>query len=94
MSPARVLDVGPLARLVEVEPGSAAAWAAAVRAADLRGVVDIVPAARTVLVNCADRRAVAGLTAWLADLDASAEQWADRLEGSHAVVEIPVTYDG
>lgn len=93
MSPARVLDVGPLARLVEVEPGSAAEWAAAVRAADLRGVVDIVPAARTVLVSCADRRAVAGLTAWLADLD-SPEQWADRLEGDHAMVEIPVTYDG
>ena len=37
------------------------AWAAAVRAADLPGVVDIVPAARTVLVSCPDRVAVAVL---------------------------------
>ena len=94
MSPAQVLDVGPLARLIEVEPGSAAAWAAAVRAADLPGVVDIVPAARTVLVSFADRAAVAALTSRLADLDASAEQWAGRLASSHAVVEIPVRYDG
>ena len=94
MSQAQVLDVGPLARLIEVEPGGAAAWAAAVRAADLPGVVDIVPAARTVLVSFLDRAAVAVLTSRLAELDTSAEQWADRLASSHAVIEIPVTYDG
>ena len=94
MSPAQVLDVGPLARLIEVEPGGAAAWAAAVRAADLPGVVDIVPAARTVLVSFLDRAAVAVLTSRLAELDTSAEQWADRLASSRAVIEIPVRYDG
>ena len=55
MSPARILDVGPLARLVEVAPGTAAAWAVALRADDIAGVVDVVLAARTVLVRCVDR---------------------------------------
>ena len=54
MSPVTVLDVGPLARLVEVDTGHRSRWAAALRADDLAGVVDIVPAARTVLVRCAD----------------------------------------
>ena len=99
MSPARVLDVGPLARLVEVEPGTAAAWAAALRASGVVGVVDVVPAARTVLVTCADRAAVAAVTSRLSAIDASADRWAEEVEHGHVeagcgVVEIPVIYDG
>jgi KipI family sensor histidine kinase inhibitor len=86
----RVLDVGPLARLVEVAPGTAAAWAVALRAEGIPGVVDVVPAARTVLVRCADRSAVALVTSRVPHIDASAE---DPRHG-HAVVEIPVVYDG
>ena len=99
MSPARVLDVGPLARLIEVEPGTAAAWAAGLRAEGVAGVVDVVPAARTVLVRCIDRAAVAALTARLAHLDGSGERRAGDLEPGDVepgqeVVEIPVAYDG
>lgn len=94
MSPARIIDVGPLARLIEVEAGTAAAWAAALRSAGLGGVVDVVPAARTVLVSCIDRAAVAALTARLAHLDASGDGRAGDVEHGRAAVEIPVVYDG
>lgn len=94
MSRVRVLDVGPLARLVEVAPGTAAAWASALRAARLPGVVDIVPSAHTVLVSCADRAAVALVTSQLAHIEASAERQVEGLERGAAVVEIPVVYDG
>ena len=95
MSPARILDVGPLARLVEVAPGTAAAWAAALRADDIAGVVDVVPAARTVLVRCVDRASAAQVTSRLAHLDAPTLRQVDRDEPDRvAVVEILVVYDG
>jgi KipI family sensor histidine kinase inhibitor len=94
MSPVTVRDVGPLARLVEVPPGTAAAWAAALRAADLAGVVDIVPAARTVLVCCADRSTAATVPSVVSQIDASTTGWAEGDERERAVVEIPVVYDG
>lgn len=94
MSPVTVRDVGPLARLVEVAPGTAAAWATALRAADLPGIVDIVPAARTVLVCCGDRSTAAAVTSAAAQIDASTTGWAVDREHDRAVVEIPVVYDG
>jgi KipI family sensor histidine kinase inhibitor len=89
----RVLEAGPLARLVEVEPGTAAGWAAALRGEGVRGVVDIVPAARTVLVCCADRQAVAQVVARVPHI-ASAAGHVDDGTGGHRIVEIPVVYDG
>jgi len=94
MSRANVLDVGPLARLVEVAPGTAAAWAAVLRADDIAGVVDIVPAARTVLVRCADRSTAARVSSRVSHIDASALRHVDRDDDDRAVVEIPVVYDG
>ena len=95
MSRARVLDVGPLARLVEVAPGTAAAWATALRADDIAGVVDIVPAARTVLVRVRRPLERGTVTSRLSHLDAIGS-----CDGSivtrrdRVVVEIPVVYDG
>jgi KipI family sensor histidine kinase inhibitor len=94
MIPVTVRDVGPLARLVEVAPGTAAAWAAALRAADLAGIVDIVPAARTVLVCCADRSTAATVTTVASQIDAFTPDRADGRERDRAAVEIPVVYDG
>jgi KipI family sensor histidine kinase inhibitor len=94
MSLTRVLDIGPLARLVEVAPGTAATWAAALRAADLPGIVDVVPAARTVLVSCADRSTAGQVTSRVPDIDAAALRWVDEHAADHGIVEIPVVYDG
>lgn len=71
------------------------ALAAALQAADVPGVVDVVPAARTVLVVLDD----AATTADLARVeDAVREAWASRTAVAHpgegSVVEIPVVYDG
>jgi KipI family sensor histidine kinase inhibitor len=90
----RVLEVGPLARLVEVEPGSAAGWAAALRAEDLPGVIDVVPAAQTVLVRCIDRSTIARVTALVPHIDVSASGSPEHRAGGNRVVEIPVVYDG
>ncbi len=90
MSAVTVRDVGPCARLIEVAPGTAAAWATALRAERLAGVVDVVPAARTVLVRCADRAAAALVTSLAPHIDASAAS----VERDRRTVEIPVVYDG
>jgi len=85
-----LLPYGPCGWLVEVAPGDAAGVAAAVRHRGDRDVVQVVPAARTVLVELAagaDREAVA---AWLAAIDPAAP--GDGGDGP--AVEIPVAYDG
>jgi len=94
MKPVKVIEFGPVARLVEVAPGSAAAWAAALAADDLPGVVDIVPAARTVLVRCTDREAATAVTRRASQIAASATAPTEDRERDRAVVEIPVVYDG
>ena len=90
MSPVRVLDFGPHAFLVELPGEQCAAWANAFRALRVDGVLDVVPAAATVLVRCDD-----GLAA------VRARQAADGIDVSDAprsvgidAVEIPVVYDG
>jgi KipI family sensor histidine kinase inhibitor len=51
--------MGPNAVLVDDVAGDPARWSLALRALDVPGVIDVVPAARTVLVRCADASALA-----------------------------------
>lgn len=85
----RLLSMGPAAVLVEglADP---TAWSIAVRRLALAGVVDVVPAATTVLVRCNDPEALAAAS--------------ERLRGiavpdpvpvaENDLIEIRVTYDG
>jgi KipI family sensor histidine kinase inhibitor len=90
---ARLLPYGDRAVLVELGPdGDVPAWANALRRAthDIAGVVDIVPAARTVLVVVdPDRVPLDSVRALVERLEPGP---ADRPTGP--VVEIPVRYDG
>jgi KipI family sensor histidine kinase inhibitor len=93
-----LLACGEHAVLVEVEGlDQAVSFDHAVReavAAGTRGftdVVDIVPAATTVLVVVADEASVAALRQALATLPAAA---AGNVAASDQVIEIPVRYDG
>ena len=86
----RLLPMGPHAVLVADPPGDPAAWSLGLRRLGLEGVLDIVPAAATVLVRCADSSTMARVAAQLhhvapADLD-------EATPG--AIVTIPVSYDG
>jgi KipI family sensor histidine kinase inhibitor len=86
----RLLPYGPQGWLVELGRDDVGGFAAAVRARADPAVVQVVPAARTVLVELtdgADRDAVA---AWLAALEPRPRSSG----GGGPVVEIPVTYDG
>lgn len=79
----RVLPMGPRAVLVE-DVGDPAGWALGLRALALPGVVDVVPAAETVLVT----GAIEALLEHLADVEPSPPGAGGRL------VTIPVRYDG
>lgn len=84
----RILPMGPQAVLVEDPPGGPAAWSLGLRSRGEPGVVDVVPAAETVLVVCDRPEVLAGLTETLpavAPVDAGT---------SAQVVEVPVDYDG
>lgn len=65
-----------------------AAWSVGLRSLALDGVVDIVPAAETVLVACATGAHLALVRTRLADVVPAA------LDAGTASVEIPVRYDG
>ncbi len=83
--------VGPSAWLVELDPDRVVAFAAAARTAAPTGVLEVVPAARTVLVMFgidADRRE---LGRWLSELAIPSQNDPDV---DRPTVEIPVTYDG
>lgn len=86
----RLLPCGPTAVMVEVDDTDQAAQLAAhLRAAALPGVIDLVPAARTVLVSCAIA----------ADLAAVGSAVAAFVPGSKVdrpgiLVEVPTVYDG
>lgn len=84
----RILPMGPHSVLVEDPPGGPARWGAGVRAAGLLGVVDVVPAAATVLIRCTDVDARRELTTRLTAIAALDEEHA----GDDVV--IPVRYDG
>lgn len=90
----RLLPCGETAVLVEVESGAAVgALAAAVAAASWPGVVDIVPAARTLLVSTDSPARLDGLRPRLADLVGRTDPIPPPADATHTV-EIPVTYDG
>lgn len=75
--------------------GDPAAWAAALRALQVPGVVDVVPGAETVLVTCAEP---AALTAVRDAIERSAIRpdivAGEGAAGSAPEVTIPVRYDG
>lgn len=85
----RVLPMGPLAVLVD-DVGDPAAWSEGLRRLGLPGVVEIVPAANTVLVTCADEQALATVRTRLDDVQPAGA--AERSGGT--TIEIPVRYDG
>jgi KipI family sensor histidine kinase inhibitor len=81
--------MGELAVLVTELDVDPAAWARAFRAASVDGVVEVVPAAETVLVVCADAASLAAV-AESARMLRPAASVASRA----SVVEIPTRYDG
>ncbi|GAA4773802.1 allophanate hydrolase subunit 1 [Actinomycetospora chlora] len=91
-----VRPAGPEALIVDLDGlGAVAAVGAALRGAldrgELPGVVDVVPAARTVLVTApGDRGALAAVRVLLQGVDTTAAPARDEA-GS---VELPVVYDG
>ncbi|MDA2892544.1 allophanate hydrolase subunit 1 [Mycolicibacterium sp. BiH015] len=91
----RILDYGDRALLLEFDSSAEVlAWTEAVRAADLVGVVDIVPAARTILVKLAGTRYQAPTRQRLGGVRLSADAVAESATASEADVVIDVTYDG
>jgi KipI family sensor histidine kinase inhibitor len=86
----RVLPYGPGGWLVETGEHDVVGYAAAVRRAGRRSVVEVVPAARTVLVRVGDPDRTAEVGAWLASLVP------EPVAGCEATpaVEVPVVYDG
>lgn len=86
--PMRVLPMGQAAVIVENPPGDPARWGTGLRMLELPGVVDVVPAARTVLIRAAD---ATGLHSIVERLDDVVEA-ADDVDGERIVIE--VMYDG
>jgi KipI family sensor histidine kinase inhibitor len=86
----RIRPVGPLAVLAEVDDLAVVhRLQAAVHAAELPEVLEVVPGYRTLLVSCSSPSAAATVAAALPSLDlAAAPKVAGRL------VELPVVYDG
>lgn len=91
----RILDYGDRALLLEFDSSvEVLAWTDVVRAADLPGVVDIVPAARTILVKLAGSRYLAPTRQRLGGVRLSEEAVAESATPSKANVVIDVVYDG
>ena len=85
----RVLPMGLSAVIVEDPPGGPTAWTSGLRSLDLDGLVDVVPAARTVLIRCSSTGALEALR------DAIVEVTPDLAAGSDAeLVTIRVSYSG
>jgi KipI family sensor histidine kinase inhibitor len=86
---------GDRALLLELDDGrdvadEVSAWAETLRAADLAGVVDIVPAARSVLVHCADSIALSSI-----ERSVNALQLLPSVPRADLdPIDVPVTYDG
>jgi len=83
----RLLPMGQHALLVD-DVDDPAGWAASFRSSDIPGVVDVVPAARTVLIVADDEVAIASVRARAPGVLARATS------GSPSDVVIEVTYDG
>lgn len=93
----RILDYGDRALLLEFDSSAQVlAWTDAVREADLPGVVDIVPAARTVLVKLAGTRYQAPTRQRLSRVELTERTVAESAapEDGSADVTLDVVYDG
>jgi KipI family sensor histidine kinase inhibitor len=89
----RVLDYGDRALLLQLDStAEVLGWTAALREADLLGVVDIVPASRTVLVKLEGRRYQPGARQRLEKLTVISDD--AILAPGHIDVVIDVVYDG
>jgi KipI family sensor histidine kinase inhibitor len=89
----RVLDYGDRALLLQLDStAEVLGWTAALREADLLGVVDIVPASRTVLVKLEGRRYQPGARQRLEKLTVTPDD--AILAPGHVDVVIDVVYDG
>jgi KipI family sensor histidine kinase inhibitor len=86
----RVLPMGPRAVLIEDFDAEPAAWAAGLRRMSFPGVAEVVPAAETVLVACADAGALAQVRERLASVKAVDTDAATLT----LPIEVPVRYDG
>ena len=84
----RILPMGLDAVLVEDPPGGPAAWSAGLRRSGLTGLVDVVPAAATVLVRCASEHDCREAMVHFADVEPQSPAAAPD------EVVIPVVYDG
>ncbi len=89
----RLLPMGAAAVLVDDPPGGPAAWSLGLRSLGLDGLVDVVPAASTVLVRCGSELQLASAIARLDDVVPFRADGADGA-GGPAVITIPVRYDG
>jgi KipI family sensor histidine kinase inhibitor len=95
--PITIHDYGDQALLLEFDStAEVLAWADALREAELLGVLDIVPASRTVLLKLAGPRYQAPTRQRLGKLRVTAESVSDAiaLVDGHADIEIDVVYDG
>jgi KipI family sensor histidine kinase inhibitor len=93
-NPITLHDYGDRALLLEFEStAEVLAWSAAVGEADLPGVLDVVPASRTVLIKVAGPRYQAPTRQRLAKLQVAADAPTEATDQS-ADVEIEVVYDG
>jgi len=90
-----VHDYGDQALLLEFDStAEVLAWTDALRGAELLGVLDIVPASRTVLVKLAGPRYQAPTRQRLAKLRVTAEALTEASTPHEADIEIDVVYDG
>jgi KipI family sensor histidine kinase inhibitor len=95
--PITIHDYGDRALLLEFDStAEVLAWADALREAELLGVLDIVPAARTVLLKLAGPRYQAPTRQRLAKLRVTAEALAEATApiAGRADIQIDVVYDG
>ena len=90
-----IRDYGDAALLLEFDStAEVLAWTDAIRGAELLGVLDIVPAARTVLLKLAGPRYQAPTRQRLGTLRAAADAVAALTPNGPADVTIDVVYDG
>jgi KipI family sensor histidine kinase inhibitor len=88
-------DYGDKALLLEFDStAEVLAWTDAIRDAELLGVLDIVPASRTVLVKLAGPRYQAPTRQRLAKLHIASDAMPDLSAPGHVDVTIDVVYDG
>jgi len=86
--------MGSTAVLVEDPPFDPAAWSIGFRTLGLTGVIDVVPAAKTVLIRCDSATALAAAVARISDVSAATSGAVSGGHQDRPLVVIPVRYDG